>query len=310
MTTTVKKHHFTSADGITDIKVKAWWPKLAPKATVIIAHGIGEHVGRYDEVANKLNQKGIAVYAMDFIGHGGSISEDKAPMYFGEAGWDYLVEDLITLNKFVKRVHPETPCFLLGFSLGSFAFRTALAEYSDEIEADGAIFVGTGKISGIVAALVTRMVGDEADRIGGEDNVSDMVNDLAFGNYNKHFKPTRTQFDWLCKDEVALDDYINDPVTAKFITPGMFMDLLDGMARASKKSSIRNTKNIPILFVSGKEDPVGDFTKGVKKVANMFKKYNSDVTTRFYPNARHAVMHEKCKDDVISFLNFWINKHI
>ena len=305
----LKEHFFTSADKVTPIRIVGNAP-LKPMVVLAIAHGIGEHAGRYGEMAVELAEKGVAVYAMDFIGHGSSVSEKKAPMYFGENGWDYLVDDLISFNKFVRGMHPNVPCFMLGFSMGSFVLRTALAERPAEIEANGAILAGTGRISGVVAALVRKMVADEANKNGGFDVVSDKVNSLAFGNYNKYFQPAKTEFDWLCKDEKALEEYINDPHAAKYITPGMFSDLLDGMARSSKKSAIKNTKNIPILFVSGKEDPVGDFTKGVRKVVSEFKKHNSEVSVRFYADSRHDIFHDKDRKSVVEDVYFWMFRHI
>lgn len=305
----MREHFFESADGMTKIRVVGLVPS-APKAVIAVAHGIGEHVGRYAEMMARMAKKGIAVYAMDFIGHGSSVSEEQAPMYFGEYGWDFLVDDLIFFNKLVRKTHPELPCFMLGFSMGSFVLRTALAEKPDEIDAKGAIFAGTGRISNIAASLVTAMVAKEADKVGGYDVVSDKVNNLAFGNYNKWFKPTKTDFDWLCQDELALQDYIDDQLAAKYITPGMFCDLLDGMVRCSKKSAIRDTKKIPILFVSGRNDPVGEFTKGVGNVFEEFRKSNPEVRLNIYPNSRHAILHDTDKEDVFEDLYFWISRYV
>lgn len=304
------EHFFTSADKLTRIRIVGNVPHN-PVAVLAIAHGIGEHAGRYEEIGKEFAEKKIAVYAMDFIGHGCSVSENKAPMFFGkENGWNYLVNDLIAFNRFVRNAHPNVPCFMLGFSMGSFVLRTALAERPDEIEANGAILAGTGRISGVVAALVRKMVATEASKNGGSDVVSDKVNDLAFGNYNKYFQPAKTEFDWLCGNEKALEDYIKDPQTAKFITPGMFSDLLEGMARSSKKSAIKNTKNIPILFVSGKEDPVGDFTKGVRKLVREFRKHNSEVSVRYYTDSRHDIFHDNDKKFVMEDVCFWMFRHI
>lgn len=300
-----KEHFFTSADKLTQIKVVGNIP-LNAWASLIIAHGIGEHTGRYEEMMRGLAEKGIAVYAMDFIGHGDSVSEKKAPMYFGENGWNYLVSDLISCNKFVTRRHPNIPCYMLGFSMGSFVLRTALAERPAGIKADGAIFAGTGYISGITASLVRKLVAVEAKKNGGFDKVSQKVNDLAFGNYNKYFKPTKTAFDWLCKSEKAMQEYVEDTRAAKYITPGMFSDLLDGMARSNRKVAFENTKKIPILFLTGKEDPVGDFTKGVKKVAEEFKANNFKVSERFYPNSRHDIFHDNDKVSVAEDIYNWI----
>lgn len=299
---------FKSSDKMTDIYYVEHYPEKEPKACLIIAHGIGEYTGRYDEFANFLTEKNIAVFALDFIGHGKSVSTKKNPMYFGEEGWDFLVEDLVTLNKIVKSKYPNIPCFMLGFSMGSFALRTALAENAKELKVDGAILAGTGSIAGPVATLVRMMVAAEAKKCGGADRVSEKVNELAFGNYNKHFEPCKTPFDWLCKNEVLLQEYIDDPRASKYVTPGMFSDLLGGMARTSKKSAIKNTKKIPLLLLFGEEDPVGNFGKAVIKLANDFKANGLKVVCKSYPDSRHDIFHDNKQEKVCMDVYEWIEK--
>lgn len=302
----LNEQFFKSSDNMTDIHYVEHQADNEPEACLIIAHGIGEYAGRYNEISNFLTEKNITVFVFDFIGHGQSVSSHKAPMYFGENGWDFLVKDLVTLNKIVKEKHPNIPCFMLGFSMGSFVVRTALAEYQEEINIDGAILAGTGSIAAPVAALVRMMISAEAKKCGGADKVSEKVNDLAFGNYNKHFKPCNTAFDWLCKNEVLLQEYIDDPRTSKFITPGMFSDLLAGMARVSKKTAIKNTKNVPLLFLFGEEDPVGNFGKDVHKLANEFRNNDFRIVCRAYENSRHDIFHDNDQEIVYMDTYNWI----
>lgn len=299
---------FQSANKKTEIHYMEYLPEGEVSKTLIIAHGIGEHAGRYQELAEKLNVKGISIFAMDFIGHGKSVGTDQKPMYFGENGWDNLVEDLISLNRMVKEKYPEIPCYVLGFSMGSFVVRTAMAERAEDFLVDGAILAGTGNLSPFMANLVKKMVAGEAKKCGA-DNVSPKVNDLAFGNYNKYFKPCQTEYDWLCSNAEGIKNYIEDPMTNKFITPGMFMDLLSGMARVNRKSAIENSKKVPILFLTGEEDPVGEFVKGVKKVVKTFMEYNPDVDFEIYPNSRHDIFHDNNKEVVMSDIYMWIKEH-
>lgn len=303
-----KDNYFTSEDKVTPIHFVEYLPKCAPKATLLVGHGIGEHAGRYEKMAKYFTDHGVAVYAIDFIGHGKSVSAEKKPMYFGENGWDFLVCDLISLNKLVKRKNPNVPCFALGFSMGSFVLRTALAERKNDISVDGAILAGTGKISPMVANLVKVMVSKEAEKCGGPDNVSEKVNELAFGNYNKHFKPCKTEYDWLCEDPRGIESYINDPLTNKFVTPGMFSDLLDGMARTSRKEAIRNSKKVPMLFISGKEDPVGGFAQDVEKISDEYVKTNEDVWLQTYRNSRHDIFHDTERKAVIEDMYGWMKE--
>ena len=299
---------FTSVNKLTDISCMVLKPVGKVEKTLIIAHGIGQHSRCFKELAEVLVAKNVAVYAIDFVGHGKSIGPDQKPMYFGENGWDTLVGDLISLNKIVKEEYPRIPCYLLGFSMGSFVVRTAMAERKNELHIDGAILAGTGYLAPFMANLVKRLVAVEAKKVGA-DNVSEKVNELAFGNYNKYFKPTKTAYDWLCCSEEGIKEYIDDPDTYKFITPGMFMDLLGGMARVNKKEAVRNSKMVPVLFLAGNNDPVGEFGKGVKKAANVFAEVNPDVEVKMYPDSRHDIFHDNFKDFVMTDICEWLNEH-
>lgn len=306
----VHKFYYNSSDNKTKIYCVEHAPEIKPKACLLLAHGIGQNTDCYNELANFMNVNGIVVFAMDFIGHGNSVSENKKPMYFGENGWDYLVSDLIAMNKLAKSKYPGIPCFIMGFSMGSFVLRTALAEHANELDIDGAIIAGTGSIAAPVAKLVKLMVASEAKKCGGADVVSDKVNELAFGNYNKHFAPCKTDFDWLIKNDVLRQEYIDDPRACKYVTPGMFSDLIGGMARVSKKSVIKNTKRIPLLFQFGEEDPVGGFGKSVLKLVDDFRSNGFNVTTKSYSDSRHDVFHDNDQEKVYMDMLAWIKRNV
>ncbi len=304
----ITSNFFPSSNKLSDIHYVEYKPEGNVSQTLIIAHGIGEHGGRYQELAEKLSSKGISVFAMDFIGHGKSIGPDMMPMYFGENGWDFLVEDLISLNKIVKEKYPKIPCYLLGFSMGSFVVRTAMAERASELRIDGTILAGSGYLAPLVANVVKKLVAGEAKKCGAY-NVSEKVNELAFGNYNKYFKPCRTEYDWLCSNADGVESYIDDPMTHKFITPGMFMDLLGGMARVNRRNAVDGSKKVPVLLLTGEEDPVGEFTKGVKKLSKAFKETNPDVELKIYPHSRHDILHDNDKEVVMSDIYMWLKNH-
>lgn len=306
-----KEKAFLSSDKVTMVNVRNWHIEH-PKATLIVAHGIGEHSGRYEELAKFMAQKEIEVYAIDFIGHGKSIFKAKAPMYFGEVGsFKYLVKDLIKLNEIVKQENKDIPCFMLGFSMGSFVLREAIVTgnlTADKINA--AILVGTGNLSHSIAKLMNFIISQEVKKIGGDDKVSEKINSLAFENYNKYFKPTKTAFDWLCESKDGIRDYMEDKMARKYITPGMFRELLNSMAYVSQKKIIAQTISIPILFLSGENDPVGGFTKNVHKTVKEFKKYNSNVKYKFYLHTRHDVFHDTEKQKAMEDTYAWIMQNI
>lgn len=299
-------YSFMSTDLETKLNAAIFSPEKKAIATLIIAHGIGEHIERYVELAQYLTQRGIIVAAYDCIGHGKSKSATKGPMYFGKEGsWEYLVKDLDVFCHIIREKYEKLPCYVLGFSMGSFVVRSALANRN--LDASGVILAGTGRISQFTAKLVKFVVSLEAKRLGGDDKVSQKVNNLAFGNYNKYFKPCRTEFDWLCQNEDAIDEYMADSLTQKFITPGMFRELLSGIAYTSTSSAIGMIpKGIPVLFLSGEDDPVGEFKKGVEKVASEFGKNGVKTTLVVYPNVRHDIFHDSCKTAAMQNLYDWI----
>lgn len=303
-----KNYTFLSTDTETKLNITTFEPECETNAVLIVAHGIGEHIGRYEELAEFLTSKGILVTGFDCIGHGKSVAKSgKARMYFGKEGsWDYLVKDMVVFTNEVKKNYPNIPCFMLGFSMGSFLVRSVLA--TRNVKIDGAILAGTGRISPVAAKLVKFVIAQEAKKVGGDDKVSEKINSLAFGNYNKYFKPCKTEFDWLCADEAAIQEYIDDPLTNKFITPGMFRELISAIAYTNTGNTIRLfDKQIPILFMSGEDDPVGKFKKGVFKVREAFNKYNAKTSLLMYPNSRHDVFHDTCKDMVKHDIYTWIS---
>lgn len=305
----VHEDKFHSSNDTTKVHYVEHTPAIKPEFSVVILHGIGQCSDCFDEFANFLTDNGVVVFAMDFIGHGKSVSENQKPMYFGENGWDFLVKDLVIMNKIVKDKYPRIPCYIMGFSMGSFVLRTALAERAKELDIDGAIIAGTGSIAAPVAKLVKLMIASEAKKCGGADVVSEKVNALAFGNYNKHFAPCKTECDWLIKNPELRQEYIDDPKTYKYVTPGMFGDLIGGMARVSKKSAIKNTKRIPLLFQFGDEDPVGGFGKAVRKLADEFRANGFKATSRSYANSRHDIFHDNDQEKVYMDMLVWMQQN-
>lgn len=297
-----------SKDGVSTLYKVTFKPEGKMIATLIVSHGIGEHIGRYEELAMELTKKGIAVIGLDDIGHGHSISNKKAPMYFGKEGsWQYLVDDLKNLIELMRNRY-NVPTFVMGFSMGSFVVRTLMAQ--EKLNADGVILAGTGKISEFVANMVKKLISSEVRKCGSDDKVSTKVNELAFGNYNRFFKPCKTEFDWLCENEEGIKGYIEDSLSQKFITPGMFRELIGAIAYTSKKTSIEKVNpNMPILFLSGEDDPVGDFKKGVKKIEKIFRKYNKNTEMIFYPDSRHDIFHDNSQQKVQNDIATWILAH-
>ena len=304
-----KEFYFPSSDGLTQIHAVEWQVEN-PIGIVQIAHGVSEYALRYEPFAQHLNSKGFAVVANDHIGHGLSLADGAAPLYFGRHdGWQHVVDDVYTLRDMTGKKYPELPYFLLGHSMGSFIARTYLIRYPGTLS--GAIIMGTGQQSPALILGGRAFAKIEGRRIG-FDQFSPAVDQLAFGAYNKPFAPNRTKFDWLSVNEENVDAYIADPLCGGGASIGLFFDMLGGIGFIGKQSNV-NTMNVntPVLFVSGDHDPVGDMGRGVKKAYASFRKAGvKDVSLKLYPGLRHEILNEACREEVYEDLWKWIEQRM
>ena len=302
-----KTFTFKSCDGVTDIYCVKWEIEN-PRAILQVSHGMSEFIDRYDTFAEFFNERGFVVVGNDDIGHGKSLSEEKAPMYFGEEGsWKLAVEDLHTLYKMTKKEYPDVPYFVLGLSLGAYLMRTLLIEHNEL--SDGLVLLGTSRVVPLEFKMGLYMAEKERKKYG-DDVATEQIHDLTFGTYNKRFKPSRTEMDWLCGNEEALDEFIADERRGKDLTVGLFRELLSVMLYAREMKNIEKmNKDLPVLFLSGEEDAVGKFTKGVISAYNDFKKCGiKDVEYKIYPGDRHDILNEKNKEEVFMDIANWLDK--
>lgn len=299
-----EEFYYLSADKKTKIHAVEWLPETEPVAILQIAHGITEHILRYEKTAEYFTEKGIAVVGNDHLGHGTSVFERSDFMYCRK--WDDLVEDVHTLQEMQRKKYPRIPYYMLGFSLGSFVVRNYISKYPGKT--DAAILMGTGMTPAFQLALASMLVKKEAKKIG-EKNSSPMIQQLSFETYNKHFKPNQTKCDWLCKDREGLEDYFNDELCGDCISAGLFREMLHGMEITGKRSTIEQMKKeLPVLLLSGDEDPVGEQGKGVTRVLKTFERAGiKQVSMKLYPG-RHDILHEACKDTVVQDIEEWISK--
>ena len=270
-----------------------WLPDGQMKAVLQIAHGITEHMGRYEAFAKYLCSMGIAVAGFDLRGHGRNPGNPETAS-IGEGGWAASIEDMRIFYGLLKRYFPGVPHYMLGFSLGSFLLREYLTKYPDEGEIAGAIIMGTGHQPGWLLSIMIGIVKGQIKKAG-FDKTTDLVRQLSFGTYNQKFKPNRTTADWLCSDETELDKYLADPLVRKDISAGLFCELLGSMKQTGSAYEYDGwDTSLPILLISGQDDPVGDGGKGVRAIYNRMKKSGiENVTLKLLPSARHDLLHEE-----------------
>ena len=298
--TNMTEFTFLSTDGKTQLHGMRWEPEGGSvRAVLQICHGVAEHIARYDAFARYLNGLGIAVVGHDHLGHGLSLSEGGTPVYFGESNtWNTVVDDIYVLHQRIRLWYPDVPLCIMGHSMGSFLTRTYLIRYPGTVKA--AIIMGTGwQPKAVIAGgmAVAKAVG----AVVGENGTSDLVTNLAFGAYNKLFAPNRTSCDWLSADEGNVDAYMADPLCGADATVGLFRQMLSGIRFNQKLSNLRQMDpRIPVLFVAGEKDPVGDCGNGVRRTYQEFRRAGvQDCTLKLYPGLRHEILNEKAQQQQI-----------
>lgn len=286
------------------LDARLWKPQSTPRAVVQFVHGMAEHIDRYEEFARALNAAGIAAAGHTHLGHG---PKAEVQGYFADRdGWQHLVDDIHRLRGVVQEQYPGVPYFLLGHSMGSFVVRCYLAEHPQCIS--GAILCGTGHFekstvsAGLAAAQLLCL-------LGGRKKSSNFLDKMAFSGNNKAFLPARTDFDWLSQDEGEVDQYLADEHCGFIFTAGGFRDLFRGLRRMINPETLQRTpKDLPLLFLSGDRDPVGDMGQGVEKVAQAYRDAGlHTVQVQLYHDNRHELAHEKDRTrffrDVIIFVD-------
>lgn len=307
---TFKDFYFNSSTGKNKIHARMCVPDTEPRAIVQIIHGIAEYIDRYDEFMSFLADNGIIAVGTDHLGHGKSIeSEEQTGFFAYENGWDYAVRDEEVLRLAMHENYPELPIIVFGHSMGSFMARTLLIRYPDAFNA--AIISGTGNQG---SALVNGglFMGNLVTGLKGAHHYSKFLNNLAFGSYNKIYENPKTEYDWLSRDEANVQKYIDDPLCGFIPSCSLFRDMMTGVKFiTNKKNLTAMNKDMPVYFMSGDMDPVGECGKGVQKAYNNFLEAGmKDVSIKLYPGGRHEMLNEINKDEVYSDILTWLGSKI
>ena len=301
---------FPSRDGFHTIHAMKWQSdEVEPVGILQLIHGMAEYVARYEEVAVHFAEKGFIVVGDDHLGHGDTAKE------YGDYGFfckndpvTLLVRDEHRLKKIVQKDHEGLPYFILGHSMGSLILRNYLCRYGSGI--DGAVICGTahyGRLSLFVGKLLTGIL-----KIAGkEKNKSALLDEVMFGSFNKRTEK-RTAFDWICSDERVVDSYMNDPSCGFLFTVNGYDTLIELIKKLNKRSYLsKMPKKLPVLFISGAEDPVGNYGKAVQDVYDTFLHLDlTKVQIKLYNDARHELLNEKQKMQVYEDVSNWLFKVI
>ena len=283
------RFHFTSADGLSIACVK-WGGHHNVRGVVQIAHGLGEHMGRYAELAETLVEGEFVVYGNDHRGHGLTAKPSGSFGEFGPAGFDQLVEDMISLRVIAKNEHRGMPYILLGHSMGSFAAQQFILDHSHSI--DGLVLSGSGALDSLARLAQSVPSGEDPMKL-----------------LNAPFEPACTPFDWLTRDNAEVDAFINDPLCFPSLTARSMEFFVDAFPRLADPKEIRKVNgDLSIYLISGSDDPVGQRLAGVRLLVDRYRSAGlTSIAHDFYSGGRHEMLHELNRRDAITNVLVWLS---
>ncbi|NLW21134.1 MAG: alpha/beta hydrolase [Clostridiales bacterium] len=282
-----------------------WEPEGSPRGLVLLSHGMAEHIARYDHVGQALVNLGFVVAGYNHLGHG-----PEAPLLGWMAradGWGAMLQDLRGVMDFMAARHPGLPRVLLGHSMGSFLAREYALRYPDGL--DALVLSGTGWhpralcLAGLLPARALSL-------LGRSNKPSGLLDRLAFSAHNKRFlRADGTGYEWLSRDDAQVRAYARDPLCGFVFTAGGFADLFSGLLALSDTRRLAALPNtLPVYLMSGMDDPVGGWGRGVETIARQYREAGLvDVTVRLYAGARHELFNETNRAQVISELAGWLD---
>lgn len=303
-----KEFYFKGKEDLNIHVYKYTSENIKPKAVVQIAHGMSETAIRYKEFAQELTKNGYVVYINDHRGHGITAKTIDNIGYLAEKdGFTCLVEDMNILTNIIKEENPDLPIYLFGHSMGSFVSQRYIMEYGDNLA--GLILSGSNGKHGKILK-VAQLISKSEIKKHGRRHRSKKLDNLIFGGNNKGFKPSKTDFDWLSRDEKEVQKYIDDPFCGVLFTCGFFYDFIKGLQEVEDKENLKKVPlDLPIYIMSGDKDPVGKNGKGVLRLKDRYVNLGvKKVSCKLYEGGRHEMLNEINKEEVIKDIISWLDE--
>ncbi len=306
------EYTFSSADGVSQIHCVKWLPEGEPVAVLQLVHGMVEYIERYTEFAEFLCTKGFVVAGHDHIGHGDSVtSPEELGVMHAKHPSDVMAADIATHHGMLKAEYPNLPLFILGHSMGSYMLRKTLSAKASEMsDLKGAIIMGTGSESDFIISAGLAVINIIAF-FKGETYRSRLVQSMTYGAPYKQFDSYGKDLErsWLSKNVDNVRSYFNNPKCTFLFTLAAYRGLVEATQYDNKAENIaKMSKSMPILFVSGDQDPVGNMGKGVKAAYDKFAAAGlTDLSIKLYEGDRHEILNELDREIVFNDLLEWMN---
>ncbi|WFU46146.1 alpha/beta hydrolase (plasmid) [Bradyrhizobium sp. CB82] len=281
----MERFRLTSSDGLC-IACTRWESRGPARAAVQIAHGMGEHIGRYADTIDILVASGLVVYANDHRGHGRSAHMRLGE--FGTGGFELLVQDMARLTERAREENPDLPLLLLGHNMGSFAAQRYVIDHSHEI--DGLILSGSGALDRLARSALLPPAGNNL--------------------FNAAFEPARTPFDWLSRDRATVDAFLADPLCFADLSAASLASLLGAAPQLHDPAALRRVRrDLPIYLICGDEDPIGQHLRGIHTLISRYADAGlRDIAIDAYPGGRHEMLNEINRYEVHKRLLGWVSK--
>lgn len=296
------------------LHVHRWLPDgAAPRAALLIVHGMAEHGGRYGRFAAAANAAGIAVHALDLPGHGLSAAAAERGHFADHDGWALALSAIHGLRLHIDSAYPGLPSFALGHSMGSFLMQDYLVEFGGDRGKGlaGAVLSATSNTLGPLRAVGGLLMRAEALLLGPR-HPSALAEALSFKAFNKAFEPARTGFDWLSRDAAEVDAYIADPSCGFRCSARLWADLFAaGAGFGAPDRLARVPADLPIRLICGSADPVSQGEQGPTRLAAAYRAAGvREVSVRAWQDGRHELLNDICRDEVTTDLLGWIEARL
>lgn len=274
--------------------------------TIMLLHGMQEHSGRYDDFASFLARNGFIVLTYDHPGHGSTAKEPKDLGFFHEdQPGEILIQTAIEITQFLHEKYNDLPHFIIGHSLGSFITRNVIQRIGDDFE--GVVLIGTGhamKGSSIGTSFLGLL-----NKVA-PNSKSTFMNDKFAQINNRKFKdePNHEDLNWLSLNKENRDNYLNDELCGIDFTDNAFYGAAQVTLWGSGKDWYKKVPNhLSFLLLSGQDDPIGDFGKGVLQSVEELKEHGvKEVKYHLYPQLRHELLNEDNKKEVYVEILDWL----
>lgn len=272
-----------------------------PIGIMQILHGMSEHIDRYINVAHFFSQLGYLVIMHNQRGHGKQIEESL------RGHFDSIIQLVDDAYEIFKTFQHPGRTILLGHSMGSIIARKYITRYP-EVFSD-CILVGTGYYDMKYRSSIKLL--ESLIKIHGETKILKSVNQMSARQFNKKFKPLRTESDWLSLNPDNVDAFVRDPYCGFNVSLQVMLSIAECMGETQKSKSIKLINpDTNLLFVSGMDDPFSNYGKGIHKLAKKYKKFGVDnVTVQLYARSRHEVLNEVNQQEVLNNIGKWLKRN-